>query len=274
MSVHPVTPMGEADLRKHFAKQGLDRMGLIDDRAYACNKAAALLDACLATQPDAVLFDVVRSGDLPVIGALVMAHAAQGAMLIVGPSSVAQALCAATDDASGTDDTLVAAETRPARDGPVLALVGSLSPVTRAQVSAARGYARIDIDPARLLGDVSYAGALHEKARDLLRAQHVMLVTGQLSEAPAQAVAAATGALLRAITAEAKLSRLVVAGGDTSSHAVSSLDIWGLSYRAPMGPGAPLCRIHSDDRHLDGLDIVLKGGQMGSPDFFEAVLPR
>jgi uncharacterized protein YgbK (DUF1537 family) len=41
-----------------------------------------------------------------------------------------------------------------------------------------------------------------------------------------------------------------------------------------MGPGAPLCRIHSDDQHLDGLDIVLKGGQMGSPDFFEAALPN
>jgi uncharacterized protein YgbK (DUF1537 family) len=275
MSVHPVTPMSEADLRKHFAKQGLSDIGLIDYRAYESCRAAASLDACLAAQPDAVLLDVVSAEDLPVIGRLILQHAAHGAMLIVGASSVAQALCAASDEGSSVDDAVLAVETQPARDGPVLALVGSLSPVTRAQVSAARGYARIDVDPSRLISDTSYASALHEKARDLLRAQHVMLVTDQLSGAPAQAqkVAAATGSLLRAITAEASLSRLVVAGGDTSSHAVSSLNIWGLSYRAPMGPGAPLCRIHSDDPRLDGTDIVLKGGQMGSPDFFEAVLP-
>jgi len=275
MSVHPVTPMGEADLRKHFAKQGLDRIGLIDYRAYASCSAAASLDACLAARPDAVLFDVVRAADLPVIGRLVSRHSTQGAMLTVGPSSVAQALCAAADETSGNDDTLVAAETQPVRDGPVLALVGSLSPVTRAQVREARRFARIDVDPSRLIGDMSYTNALREKARDLLRAHHVMLVTEQPSAAPSHArdVAAATGALLRAITAEARLSRLIVAGGDTSSHAVSSLDIWGLSYRAPMGPGTPLCAIHSDDPRLDGLDIVLKGGQMGSAGFFETVLP-
>jgi hypothetical protein len=32
--------------------------------------------------------------------------------------------------------------------------------------------------------------------------------------------------------------------------------------------GAPLCRVHSDTLELDGLDIILKGGQMGPVDFF------
>jgi 3-oxoisoapionate kinase len=39
-----------------------------------------------------------------------------------------------------------------------------------------------------------------------------------------------------------------------------------------MVPGAPLCRIHSDDVRLDGLDIVLKSGQMGPVSFFADVL--
>jgi 3-oxoisoapionate kinase len=39
-------------------------------------------------------------------------------------------------------------------------------------------------------------------------------------------------------------------------------------HRAPLAPGAPLCRIHSNDKRLDGLDIVLKGGQMGPLNFF------
>jgi 3-oxoisoapionate kinase len=67
---------------------------------------------------------------------------------------------------------------------------------------------------------------------------------------------------------DARVSRIIVAGGDTSSHAMAALAIWGLSYRASLAPGVPLCRVHSDDPRLDGLDIVLKGGQMGPPNFF------
>jgi uncharacterized protein YgbK (DUF1537 family) len=154
-----------------------------------------------------------------------------------------------------------------------LALVGSLSPVTRQQVEAATGYRRFDIDPVRLLEDEHYAGTLRDQALALLSGGNVMLVTARPSNQPAESarVAVATGALLRAVMAEKSVARLVIAGGDTSSHAVAALDVWGLSYRAPMTPGAPLCRVHSDDARLDGLDIILKGGQMGSPSFFEDV---
>ena len=51
--------------------------------------------------------------------------------------------------------------------------------------------------------------------------------------------------------------------------AIEALDIWGLSYRAPLVDGAPLCRAHSAAEQLEGLEIVLKGGQMGPPDFFK-----
>jgi uncharacterized protein YgbK (DUF1537 family) len=44
-----------------------------------------------------------------------------------------------------------------------------------------------------------------------------------------------------------------------------------LTFLAPTQPGAPLCRSHADDSSLDGLEIVLKGGQVGTPDFFEIV---
>ena len=41
---------------------------------------------------------------------------------------------------------------------------------------------------------------------------------------------------------------------------------------APLAPGAPLCRAHSPDPAIDGLQISLKGGQTGAPDFFSAAL--
>ena len=87
--------------------------------------------------------------------------------------------------------------------------------------------------------------------------------------ADARALALACGDLLSQVLKLAPIKRLGVAGGDTSSHAVQALDAWGLSYQAQLAPGVALCRLHSDDPALDGLEIMLKGGQMGAERLFE-----
>lgn len=269
MSVHPVTPMGEADLRRHLAAQGLERVALVDYRSHESDGAGEALGAALADEPDAVLFDVSQPSDLVAIGRLLRERMSAGPMLAIGASSVAQAFAGFPLAAKVEMPKLA----RPASGGNLLALVGSLSPVTRAQVEFAEGYERIAIDPARLTGEPAYLEALRTEALARLAERNVMLITDKPAGAPAETgrVAAATGALLRTIMNEAKVARLVVAGGDTSTLAIRALDLWGLSYRSPCMPGAPLCRAHSDDPGLDGLDIVLKGGQMGTPDFFNRV---
>jgi 3-oxoisoapionate kinase len=266
MSVHPVTPMAEADLREHLAAQGLEPVGLLDYRSYEGGRASTSLEACLMGRPDAVLLDVARAADLPIIGRLIEDGLKHGSMLAVGPSSVAQALAAASED---HEKSFTPADVGAQSSGPVLALVGSLSPVTRAQVDAAAGYERIDIHPHRL-DEPGYVGTICRRALQLISARNVMLVTDFPQRSPTQTeqVAIATGNLLRVIMSDARVSRIIVAGGDTSSHAMAALAIWGLSYRASLAPGVPLCRVHSEDPRLDGLDIVLKGGQMGPPSFF------
>ena len=77
--------------------------------------------------------------------------------------------------------------------------------------------------------------------------------------------------MLRQIIIETGVRRVVLAGGDTSSHAVSQLGLYALTWSATTQPGAPLCRTHSDSPELDGLELVLKGGQVGTEDFFEQV---
>ena len=258
MSRHPVTPMAEADLRLHLAAQGLSPIALVDYRG----------DGSAREPTGTVLFDVAQEGDLDTIGRAMAKRLDDGPMLAIGASSVARAYASAMPARE-----VSALTSLPAADGPVLALVGSLSPVTSAQVEAATAYRRLAIDPHRLLGEQAYSAALAAEARAQLgSSEPLMLITDRIDEAPhAPAdVAAATGRLLRDILTEIRPGRLVVAGGDTSTLAIRALDCWGLSYLAPCVAGAPLCRIHADGR-LDGLEVVLKGGQMGPPSFFDRV---
>ncbi len=64
------------------------------------------------------------------------------------------------------------------------------------------------------------------------------------------------------------LRRVVVAGGDSSGEVASALGVQALTMAAQLAPGAPLCRAASRDARRDGLELVLKGGQMGAEDFF------
>jgi uncharacterized protein YgbK (DUF1537 family) len=62
-----------------------------------------------------------------------------------------------------------------------------------------------------------------------------------------------------------------VAGGDSSGEVASALGISALSVAGGLAPGAPLCRAWSDLPRRDGLEIVLKGGQIGEASFFGSV---
>ena len=85
-------------------------------------------------------------------------------------------------------------------------------------------------------------------------------------------VAAATARLLPSILQRAVVRRVGIAGGDTSSQAVQALGLWGLSYATTLDPGVAVCVAHSDDLKLDGLQLMLKGGQMGPERVFDRLI--
>jgi len=64
------------------------------------------------------------------------------------------------------------------------------------------------------------------------------------------------------------LKRVVIAGGDTSGFVAGAMGIYGLEMLLSVSPGAPLCKVYSDNREKEGMEIALKGGQFGSPDYF------
>jgi len=46
------------------------------------------------------------------------------------------------------------------------------------------------------------------------------------------------------------------------------LGLFALTALAPTIPGAALLKAHAESAGIDGLELALKGGQMGSPDYF------
>jgi uncharacterized protein YgbK (DUF1537 family) len=44
------------------------------------------------------------------------------------------------------------------------------------------------------------------------------------------------------------------------------------SYRGALGAGVTVSRVHSADPAQDGMELMLKGGQMGQEDVFERLL--
>lgn len=286
MSRHPVTPMAEADLARHLAEQGLDRIASLDYTAYA--EPAATLDRhlghLLTQRPDAVLMDVTHTRDLPIVGRLIWQSAQREPLLAAGASSVIQALATCWQ---GDRETSIALPPVATATGPVLILAGSLSPVTAVQLRNAASYQLLPIDAARLVTQSAYAAQLASELAALLHAGRSVLActsgtptqSGSHTAAPnapnspnSRALAIACGKLLADILRQAPLKRIGIAGGDTSSHAVQALDAWGLSYLTQLDAGVALCRLHSGNAALDGMEIMLKGGQMGSDDLFERLL--
>ncbi len=80
-------------------------------------------------------------------------------------------------------------------------------------------------------------------------------------------LAQALGDVTRRIGVRHRLFRLIVAGGDTSGLVARAIGIEALELVAPLAPGAPLCRAIAVSP-FDQLEICLKGGQVGGPDFF------
>lgn len=280
MRCHPVTPMTEADLRRHLQAQGMGPMALLDWRQLEDLDGDALAAQADALGPaaSALLFDALRADHLAAIGRLWWRRAQRQPQLVLGASSVAQALIAAWPDLGRGPATATPRPPRPAAPGPgpVFLLVGSRSPVTAGQVAAAgEAWARLDL-PATAIAE-SPSALEHAAGRCAQALQRGQSVLAQMS-APAGdgtdpaplALARAGGRLLREVLVRAPAVRRVgLAGGDTSGWALRELAPWALQWQATLAPGVPLLRACSDDPGIDGLSLMLKGGQMGPPELFE-----
>ncbi len=267
VSRHPVTPMTEADLRVHLAKQTARSIGLLDVLALERppGESAAALRSLIDAGHAVVLFDGINTGHLQRAGALIDGLAGGAPLFSVGSSGVGAAL---TAHWGGVENP---AWPSPGAVTPLLVVSGSCSPVTAAQIdwAQANGFVAQPLDPFA----PDHAAALDEVVAHLRAGRNVVAYTSlgrPDGEASAAGLGAALGRFARQAIVATGLRRLVIAGGDTSSYAGRALGIESLEMLAPLAPGAPLCRVRAPGSPADGLEIVFKGGQVGAPDFFGA----
>jgi uncharacterized protein YgbK (DUF1537 family) len=305
MSVHPVTPMREADLARHLGTQtAMPIAGFtLPQFALDPDAMAAELGRLVETaRGGAVLLDGTTTEQLTDTGRLldVLSRGRETPLFCVGGSGLEYALTQWWREAG----VLQAAPTTDDRfDGvpQVLAVSGSASPLSALQIDAAvaEGFSELPVDAAALVAG-SDPGAelsrLAERACLELRAgRSVMLHSARGPQDPriesmlgtlvqqgmsreqarhegGRLLGQRLGELVDTLLRAHPLQRLLLSGGDTSSHVTQRLAPQALRVVARLARGAPLCRAVSREPHLAQLEIALKGGQMGQPDYFVKAL--
>nr|WP_319513439.1 four-carbon acid sugar kinase family protein [uncultured Cohaesibacter sp.] len=292
MSKHPSTPMNESDLRAHLSLQTNRMIEGIDFRRMLAENASEAF-AKLCDENDAVILDTFDDATTYKTGQLLHERSQIKPTFVVGSSGVEYALA----DYLTKEGTLPLVEP-PLPRGAVdrtIAICGSCSPTTDKQIAwaEANGFLVKAIDTVSLVEK----GEEEEKrlAEELvqLSSEHkgIVLHTARGPNDPQIAATRAalerkgftaadsspvmgssTGRILKHAIKATGLTRTILAGGDSSSHAVSAMGIKNLEVAGPLVPGAPLCRVHSVDSAIDGTEISLKGGQVGEDNFFGRVM--
>lgn len=281
MAHHPVTPMTEADVARHLSLQTETPVGCIDLEDI-CNKTA---DRKLENTPGIWTIDLVSKTQQAEIGRLLWERR-KNSRLVAGSQGVEYALVSHLQDAG-----LLAECPLPrglCRDDRFAVVSGSASPTSAAQIDWARrnGFATIRLDTPRLCAgdrDAAETEATQQATQALSRNRPVIVYTAEGPNDPSFAavqdavggemhrandeIGRSLGRVLRTLVDRMGLRRVAVSGGDTSGRVCEALSIYALTAVSPTIPGAAICRATAKGS-MNGLEIALKGGQMGSPDYF------
>jgi len=271
---HPLTPMRDSSLVRLMQAQSRRPIGLLPlpTMAQGTDAARAALDRLREQGCGSVIADAVSESDLEMLGRLALDDS-----LSVGASGLGLGLARALASSSVVSAAAPLLKAS-AGDSGTLILAGSCSAATLAQIAVAEEHMpvlRLDV-PALLEGRANIDAAI-VWARDQLRQGSALIAS---SAAPAQvlelqarygaekvsALLEGSLAVIAVQLAERGLSRLIVAGGETSGAVVDRLGIDAFLIGAELAPGVPM--LYALGRRYPGLQLVLKSGNFGDRDFF------
>lgn len=297
MSRHPITPMHEADLRLHLRRQTRQTVGLLDILALDGELSeVGQRYAALKENNDIILFDVFDEARLKVAGHLMWNDTTAEQKFVVGSSGVEYALTAMWREEGYLQDVQITLAS-PESVKQIVVFSGSCSPVTQRQIDYAveRGFKALRVPVEELLEPTMEQAVERELLDEALRivrgghnlilftalgpddhhVKHVQETLMNIGATPSNTgglIGRKLGQMARELVYETDLRRIIVAGGDTCGYAARELGVFALKMLSPVAPGGPLCVAFSEDSTIDGLQLVLKGGQVGGEDYFLRVL--
>ena len=289
MSVHPVTPMREADLREHLSQQTDLPLGLWDIPSFETGEPEAQLLERLRGTGEILVVDTLTRDHLLVCGTALLNRGRDRSCFVVGSSGVEYALVEAWSQDSDIEKHSFSRQLEAVPQ--IVVVSGSCSSVTAEQIEVAlgQGFCGIEVPPnaAFIEGDEAekLIGKLTEAVTmRLAEGKSVVVHTAMGPDDPRIAAAKAgrspaagatgeqlgnlLGKLLKDVSVRTKLRRSCIAGGDTSSFATRALGVDALEVQTLTSPAAPLCRALKGPEKQQICELVLKGGQIGPPDYF------
>lgn len=281
---HPSTPMREADLRRHLIELGSARVEAIHWPELGDDVTRLLLDRGSNSVP--VVIDGMSDDDMIRVAAAIWLAKETHPVFALAAQGLAGALGQVITRGRGFNGK-PAVIRAPAAVDRLLVLSGSCSEQTGRQLEAAQavGWAMIEIPLDRMMTP-SQAGTLaielsKRVVAELRGGRSVAAfsargnATGSFDSARTRALGEVMAGICREAVTGAGLRRVVFAGGDTSSYAMTSIGADALDLVAfDALRNCHVFRLRARDE-LDQLEVLLKGGQVGSDDFFlEALGPQ
>lgn len=279
MAYHPSTPMGEADLRRHLMAQTAIPSGAVTLLDYQQPDGGWQCLASAVEEKRFVVMDATQAAEMHHAAKLILKLAERHPTLAVAAQGLADALGGLVTRDMEQREPLPT--TYPGVDR-LLVLSGSCSPQTRKQLAhlEAQDGCIVTISPMEALRS---PGALSKRlAHEVMGAftqsqmvgvattlQDADLVDELASDRLSLAVGEVYALLAQHLRREMAIHRIVFAGGDTSSHAMRRIGADALELVAfDEAQGGHLCRLIAPGSPIEGLEVVLKGGQIGEEDFF------
>lgn len=276
MRDHPLTPMTDANLVRVLQAQTRRRVGLADFRDVDAGPDALRrrFAALRAEGVGIAIVDAITDAHLQTI-----ATACADLPLLTTGSGVGIGL-PANFRASGLLPDGLVADALPGAPGPSAVIAGSCSVATRAQVAAmAAVHPAFRVDPLALAQGEDVVGAATAFAAERLAAGPVLIyatATPEEVRAVQQRLGVEhAGALVENALADIAralvglgVTRLIVAGGETSGAVVKALDVQGLRIGPEIAPGVPWTRALPRRPDAAPLALALKSGNFGGTGFF------
>lgn len=277
MKDHPLTPMRDANLVRVLGRQTKLPVGLVPFAVVEKGPAAVreAFETIAQDGPAMAVADAVTDAQLRVLGA-----AFDGLPLLTGGSGIALGL---PENFRRAGLLGPAGEKRAfaAPQGKTAVLAGSCSAATRGQVAdaVAKGVEAFALDPVAIADGRMTAASVLDWARPRLGTKPVLVY----STAEPEAVRAVqerfgrdeSGAMIERLLGEVAqglaaegVTRLVVAGGETSGAVVGALGVSMLEIGPEIDPGVPWT-LAADGKPMA---LALKSGNFGTPDFFTKAL--